>query len=170
MALFEPLSMSARRDDAATRSVLQPLDPIGDAVAAGHEHEEPGAFTLRDAQAEARDLLIQARSDGGYRASLPRVLEMVRQHPDAEALQITAARLIMEDGDVHRALIAWTGVHHRFPAAPEPFRMCVRMTLREHGEEAAEALLRDRIPDPAKVDDEPGLMALAFGREELALS
>jgi glycosyltransferase involved in cell wall biosynthesis len=169
MTLFEPLYAGARRDAAAARLAHQPSDPVGDAVAAGHDHAEPGAFTLRDAQAEARDLLTQARSDGGYRASLPRVLELVRQHPDAEALQTTAARLIMEDGDAHRALTAWTGVHHRFPNAPEPFRMCVRMTLREHGEEAAEALLHDRIPDPAKVDDEPGLMALAFGREELAL-
>ena len=169
MALFEPPLAGALRDAGASRSTYQPSDLVGDAVAAGHEHAEPGAFTLRDAQAEARDLLTQARSDGGYRASLPRVLELVRQHPDAEALQITAARLIMEDGDARRALTAWSGVHQRFPNAPEPFRMCVRMTLREHGEEAAEALLHERIPDPAKVDDEAGLMALAFGREEMAL-
>ena len=167
MTLFDPLLAGARRGGDGPSTYRS--DPVGDAVAAGHEHGEPGPFTLRDAQAEARDLLNQARSDGGYRASLPRVLELVRQHPDAEALQITAARLIMEDGDAHRALTAWTGVHHRFPGAPEPFRMCVRMTVREHGVEAAEALLRERIADPAKVDDEAGLLALAFGREELAL-
>ena len=167
MALFEPLSSGVRRLG-ATGHARQASDPVGDAVAAGHEHSEPGAFTLRDAQAEARDLLTQARSDGGYRASLPRVLELVRHHPDAEALQVTAARLIMEDGDSHRALSAWSGVHQRFPAAAEPFRMMVRMTLREHGESAAEALLQERIPDPAKIEDEASLLALAFGREELA--
>jgi glycosyltransferase involved in cell wall biosynthesis len=167
MTLHEPLSPALQAGPGGLSSYQS--DPVGDAVAAGHERGGPGAFTLRDAQAEARDLLNQARSDGGYRASLPRVLQLVKQHPDAEALQITAARLIMEDGDAHRALTAWSGVHHRFPAAPEPFRMCVRMTLREHGEEAAEALLRERIPDPAKIDDEAGLLALAFGREELAL-
>ena len=167
MTLFDPLLAGARRGGRGSSTYQS--DPVGDAVAAGHEQGKPGAFTLRDAQAEARDLLKQARSDGGYRASLPRVLELVRQHPDAEALQITAARLIMEDGDAHRALTAWTGVHHRFPNAPEPFRMCVRMTMREHGEEAAEALLHERIPDPARVTDEMGLLALAFGREELAL-
>ena len=168
MGLFEALAADNRSEADAARRLLHPSDPVSDAVAAGHEHGAPGDFTLRDAQAEARDLLTQARSDGGFRASLPRVLELIVQHPDAEALQITAARLIMEDGEAHRALTAWIGVHHRFPHAPEPFRMCVRMTLREQGEEAAEALLRERIPDPAKVDDEPGLMALAFGREELA--
>jgi len=168
VALFEPLAAGLRRSSAAA-SARQPSDPVGEAVAVGHERSGPGAFTLRAALAEARHMLAQARSDGGYRASLPRVLELVRQHPDAEALQVTAARLIMEDGDALRALTAWTGVHHRFPNAPEPFRMMVRMTMRTHGEEAAEALLHERIPDPAKIDDEAGLLALAFGREELAL-
>ncbi|MGI9169929.1 MAG: glycosyltransferase, partial [Caulobacteraceae bacterium] len=163
MALFESLAGDRR----AVRRADQPADPIGEAVAAGHEHPGPGALTLRLALAEARDLLAQARADGGFRASLPRVLELVRGHPDAETLQTTAARLIMEDGDSHRALLAWAGVHRRFPSVAEPFRMFVRMTVREHGEEEAEALLRDRIPDPARVDDEAGLLALAFGREEL---
>ncbi|MEO8926233.1 MAG: glycosyltransferase [Caulobacteraceae bacterium] len=167
MASIEPLA--AGRDQGEAGPSAQPSDPVGDAVAAGHEHPGPGDFTLRAAQAEARDMLAKARADGGFRASLPRVLELVRQHPDAEALQITAARLIMEDGDSRRALTAWTGVHHRFPAAAEPFRMMVRMTMREHGEKAAEALMHERIPDPAKVADEAGLMALAFGREELGL-
>ncbi|MGI8839350.1 MAG: glycosyltransferase [Caulobacteraceae bacterium] len=167
MTLHEPLSGDPRVHEGAV--IYQPSDPVSEAVAAGHDFGGPGAFTLRDAQAEARDLLNHARSDGGFRASLPRVLQLVRQHPDAETLQTTAARLIMEDGDWRRALVAWTGVHHRFPGAPEPFRMCVRMTFREHGEAAAEALLRERIPDPARVDDEAGLLALAFGREELGL-
>ncbi len=166
MTLFEPLAGRARDGGP---SMYQLSDPVGDAVTAGHEGGEPGAFTLRDAQAEARDLLIKARSDGGYRASLPRVLELVRQHPDAESLQTIAARLIMEDGDAHRALTAWRGVHHRFPGAPEPFRMCVRLTMREYGEGPAEALLHERIADPSQVDDEADLLALAFGREELAL-
>lgn len=142
-------------------------DPVGDAVAAGHDREGPGALTLREASAEARDLLTQARKDGGFRASLPRVLELVRQHPDADALQIAAGRLIMEDGDINRALTAWAGIHGRFPDAAEPFRMLVRMTLRLHGESAADALLHDRVPDPSVVDDEADLLALGFGNEEL---
>lgn len=142
------------------------LDPVGDAVALGHEQEHSGLLPLRHALAESRDLLTQARSDGGFRASLPRALELVRLHPDVEALQTTAARIVMEDRDNRRALACWAGVHQRFPQAPEPFRMLVRMTLRERGEEAAEALLADRVPDPT-VEDEADLLALGFGLEEL---
>jgi glycosyltransferase involved in cell wall biosynthesis/Flp pilus assembly protein TadD len=144
------------------------LDPVGEAVASGHDHDGDTEVSLRHALAEARDLLRQARSDGGFRASLPRALQLVREHPDAEALQVTAARLVMEDGDNRRALACWAGVHHRFPLASEPFRMLVRMTLRERGEEAAEALLADRIPDPS-VEEEADLLALGFGLEEIGL-
>ncbi|MBA3810068.1 MAG: glycosyltransferase [Caulobacteraceae bacterium] len=168
MALLEdPPARRVDEEADSWRSVFEASDPVGAAVALGQGHAAPGAFTLRLALAEARDLQAQAKGDGGYRASWPRVLELVRQHPDAEALQSTAARLIMDDGDTRRAMACWIGVHHRFPGAPEPFRMHVRMTLREHGEAAAERLVRERFADPAKVEDEPGLLALAFGHEEL---
>ena len=168
MALLEDPPAGGVADDSdPSRSAFEALDPVGAAVAMGHGHAGPGSFTLRNALAEARDLQAQAKGDGGYRASWPRVLELVRQHPDAEALQSAAARLIMDDGDTRRAMACWIGIHHRFPNAPEPFRMHVRMTLREHGEAAAELLVRERFADAAKVEDEPGLLALAFGHEEL---
>ncbi len=144
-----------------------PADPVTEAVVAGHELPGAGDLGLKEAVAEARDLLAQARRDLGFRASLPRVLELVRRHPESDALQIAAGRLIMEDGDINRAHAAWAAIHQRFPEAAEPFRMLVRMTLRLHGETAADAVLHERVPDPSVVEDEPGLLALAFGNEEL---
>ncbi len=142
-------------------------DPVGEAAAVPDDPRRRAVISLRVALAEARDLLKQARNDGGYRASLPRVLDLVRQHPDIEALQSTAARLIMEDGDAPRALTAWRGVNQRFPRSVEPFRMIVRMTARLYGEAKARALLDARIPDPSGVADEDDMLVLAFGLEEL---
>lgn len=169
MASSEILDAGAAGGNGAAQAERLTADPIGEAVAAGHELGRPRGLSLRHAKGEARDLLAHARSDGGYRASLPRALDLVRQHPDDEDLQITAARLLMEDGDARRALTAWTGIHERFPSAVEPFRMCVRTCVRELGAAAAQALLHERIPDPTAVEDEADLMALAFGREELGL-
>ena len=142
-------------------------DPVTEAVVAGHEQVAPVGLGIKEAVAEARDLLTQARRDGAFRASLPRVLELIRGHPDSDALQIAAGRLIMEDGDLRRASLVWSAIHQRFPEAVEPFRMLVRMTLRLHGEAAADAVLHERAPDPSVIEDEPGLLALAFGAEEL---
>ena len=73
----------------------------------------------------------------------------------------------MEDGDITRAHAVWSAIHQRFPDSVEPFRMLVRMTLRLQGEGPADAILHDRVPDPSVVEDEPGLLALGFGNEEL---
>ena len=143
-------------------------DLIGAAVALGRQRTRARTTSLRTAWAEAKDLLNQARSDGAFRASLPRALDLVNQHPEDESLQNTAARLIMEDGDACRGLSAWSGVHSRFPTAMEPFRMVVRMTLRTRGEVAAREVLQHRFPNPGKLQGEEDLLALAFAYEELA--
>ena len=142
-------------------------DPVTDAVRDGLAAKRKRTVSRRVALSEAGDILKQSRRDGAYKASIPRVLELIREHPDAEDLQFTAARLIMEAGDTQAAFAAWRGIHQRFPSAPEPFRMVVRMTLRLNGEDAARAVVSARFPDVSSVSGEQPLFALAFGLEEL---
>jgi len=158
----------AERDSGAVARVADAheIDPVTAAAAHGPAGQSR-ATSVRSALAEARDLLTQARGDGAFRASLPRALDLVSHHPDIEPLQSTAARLIMEDGDSVRALAAWSGVHQRFPAALEPFRMLIRLTTRTQGTSAAESIFRERFPNPDLVQNEDGLLALALGYEEL---
>ena len=142
-------------------------DPVADAVRGGAAAKRKRSVSRRGALSEASDLLKQARRDGAYKASLPRVLELILEYPDAEDLQLTAARLIMESGDTQTAFVVWQGIHERFPSAPEPFRMIVRMTLRLNGEDAARAVVKARFPDASSVSGEQPLFALAFGLEEI---
>ena len=142
-------------------------DIVTEAVNAGVSGRSSRHISLRAALAEARDLLAQARSDGGYRASLPRILDLIALQPLSEDLQATAARLLMEAGDFPAAMTAWSGIRQRFPEAAEPFRMIVRMTCRLHGVDAAVSLLNARFPDPSVVEDELDLFSLALGYEEV---
>jgi glycosyltransferase involved in cell wall biosynthesis len=163
MSLAQP-SVSGRE---STVSGSRLADPVAVAAADGLALKRKRTLPRRAALSEASDLLKQARRDGAYKASLPRVLELIREHPDVEDLQFTAARLIMESGDRQAALIVWQGVHERFPSAPEPFRMVVRMTARLNGEHEARAIFNARFPDVASVSGEQALFALALGLEEI---
>ncbi len=153
-------------DASPQRAAFHSPDPVSEAVAFGLQRQGPSELSLRRALSEARDLLVQARRDRAFRASLPRVLALVQGHPHAEDLQITAARLILENGD-SRAFTCWSEVHRRFPRAPEPFRILVRLTLRQAGETAAQALVDGRFPDLDLIADEPDLLAYAFAQQEL---
>jgi glycosyltransferase involved in cell wall biosynthesis len=166
MSLAEP-PVSGRVPTVAEESGERPADPVADAVRDGLAVKRKRTVSRRVALSESGDLLKQSRRDGAYKASLPRVLELIREYPDAEDLQFTAARLIMESGDIQTAFMVWQGVHRRFPSAPEPFRMVVRMTLRQNGEEAARAVVNARFPDASAVSGEQPLFALAFGLEEI---
>jgi len=142
-------------------------DPVAEAVREGRMAKRKRTVSRRVALSECSDLLKQARGDGAYRASLPRALELIREHPDAEDLQFTAARLIMEDGDTRTAFVVWKGILERFPSAPEPFRMIVRLTGRMRGTDSAKAIVEARFPDAASVSGELPLFALALGLEEI---
>ncbi len=141
-------------------------DVIGEAARSGAKPSKSGSIRLRDALAEASDLLNQARRDGAFRASLPHVLGLVRLHPGSMDLQVTAARLLSENHD-RASLMAWEGVCRRFPEAPEPFRVLLRLTLREKGREAAESLFEKRFATTTADEDELALLSVAFALEEL---
>jgi glycosyltransferase involved in cell wall biosynthesis len=166
MSLTAP-SVSGRLSTEAGVPGERRPDPVADAVRDGLAAKRKRTVSRRAALSEASDLLKQARNDGAYKASLPRVLELTREHPDAEDLQFTAARLIMEAGDTPTAFMVWKGIHERFPSAPEPFRMVVRMTGRLNGEDAARAIFNARFPDASLVSNEQPLFALALGLEEI---
>jgi hypothetical protein len=142
-------------------------DPVSEVVAAAQVTPRTPDLNLRQALSEAQDLLTQARGDGAYRASLPRTLALVRQHPNDIDLQVTAARLLMEGRD-SRALAAWLGILRRHPTAPEPFRMILRTVARRRGIQAAKAILDARYPEPERVEGEEELLSMAFGMEELS--
>lgn len=166
MSLSEPPQAAAtsRRDESAGP---KRADVVTDAVRLGLSQKTRRSMSRRTAIAEAGDLLRQARNDKAYGASLPRVLQLIQEYPEAEDLQFTAARLIMESGDTQNALSAWVGIHARFPAAPEPFRMIVRMTARTQGQDVARAIVAERFPDASVVSSEHALFALALGLEEI---
>jgi glycosyltransferase involved in cell wall biosynthesis len=166
MSLAEPSVPGRVSTSPAIAGGLTP-DPVAQAVEEGLASRRKKTVSRRAALSESSDLLKQARSDGAFKASLPRILELIGEHPDAEDLQFTAARLIMESGDTQTAFIVWTGIHERFPSAPEPFRMVVRMTFRLIGEDAARAKVDASFPDASAVSGEQPLFALAFGLEEL---
>jgi glycosyltransferase involved in cell wall biosynthesis len=166
MSLAEPFA-SGRSSTVVGRPDVRHVDPVADAVREGLTTRRKKTVSRRMALSESSDLLKQARSDGAYKASLPRVLDLIREHPDADDLQFTAARLIMEVGDAQTAFMVWKGVHERFPSAPEPFRMVVRMTARLKGTDAARAVVEARFPDASSVSGEQPLFALALSLEEL---
>jgi glycosyltransferase involved in cell wall biosynthesis len=159
---FDPDTRNSDENEGGRRA-----DIVTEAVKTGVTEKYSRSIPLRVALTEARELLAQARNDGAYRASLPRILDLIKQQPSAEDLQVTAARLLMEAGDYPAAMTAWDGILQRFPDATEPFRMMIRMTVRIHGVNAGVSMLNARFPDPSLVVDEPGLFTLALGYEEV---
>jgi glycosyltransferase involved in cell wall biosynthesis len=166
MSCVEP-PVSGREPTAAEGSVGRAADPVTAAIQDGLASRRKKTLSLRAALAEASDLLRQARGDGAYKASLPRMYDLIREHPGAEDLQFSAARLIMEDGDAHTALAVWQSILDRDPLSPEPLRMVIRLTSRLNGQEAARAIMTARFPDVDLVTAEQPLFALALGLEEL---
>jgi glycosyltransferase involved in cell wall biosynthesis len=166
MSLVEP-PVTGREPTVAEGPGGRHPDPITAAVREGLAAKRKRTLSRRVALAEASDLLRHARADGAYMASLPRLLELIREHPEAEDLQFTAARLIMEGGDGHTSLAVWRSILDRVPSAPEPFRMVVRLTSRLKGEEAAKAIVTAQFPDAALEAGEQPLFALALGLEEI---
>ncbi len=166
MSIVEP-PVSGREPMAAESSGGRHPDPVTAAVREGLTSRRKRSLSRRAALAEAGDLLRQARGDGAYKASLPRIIELIREYPQAEDLQFTAARLMMEDGDAQTALAVWKNILERLPSAPEPFRMVVRLTSRLNGEDAAKAILTAQFPDVSSVSGEAPLFALALGLEEV---
>lgn len=143
---------------------LREGDIVGAAVAqgarAGRMALRPDASVLR----RAGEVAALAR-DGDTDAALAVLLGLVRAYPASERLQILAARV----ADAHQPRapqdIVWEGIHQRFPAAVEPFRLMLRWTMRGLGRDAALQRLRDRFPGlPEDPDD---LLLYAWGQEEV---
>lgn len=140
-------------------------DPISQAVEEGLGRRNSG--NEKDALAEARTLVDQARRDGAWVASLPRALSLVQRHPTIEELQVATARLIAESGSTDEIWTALAGVHERFPDASEPYRMLVRHLLKVSDEDCAEAFVRSRFPDVHLAVSQGELLSLAAAEEEL---
>jgi tetratricopeptide (TPR) repeat protein len=146
------------------------IDVISKAVDAGLT-AEAGTTPRSDVAAsrEARDLLVQARRDGGFLASLPRALELVGHYPHSLAIQVNAARILLEGGDKHQALAAWRSISFRFPDSVEAFRLYVRLVKQNAGYDAALALVEERFPGLTAPQNADELLVLAMALEELEL-
>jgi glycosyltransferase involved in cell wall biosynthesis len=146
------------------------VDVISKAVDAGLTGTERNAPRSDLAGSrEARDLLVQARRDGGFLASLPRALELVGNHPHSLAIQINAARILLEGGDKHQALAAWRSISFRFPDSVEAFRLYVRLVRQNTGYDAALALVDERFPGLTAPHNPDELLVFAMALEELEL-
>ncbi len=143
------------------------LDLITLAVEQSRGGGSYSAAALKRAHLEARELLQQARRDNAFHASLPHALQLVRDFPEDESLQITAARLVTEGGDPRQALACWRSILTRFGLSAEAFRLYVRLVLRAHNLDAATALVDERFPRMAAIKDEQELVSLGLALEEL---
>ncbi len=143
-------------------------DPVSEAVQIGLARgPRGGEKQIKAALNEAKALLAQARKDKAFKSSLPRALQLVRDHPGEERLQLIAGRLIAEGAAPKLAFDTWSGMLVRFPDAVDPFRLLVRLINKRDGEDAAEAYVRRRFPDIRRLESETDLLAAAAAEEEL---
>jgi glycosyltransferase involved in cell wall biosynthesis len=130
---------------------------------------EPDERDVRLLLRESRELLEAARRDGAFRGSLPLALELVSRFPMIEGLQTVAARLILEGGDAHHALVCWRAILDRFPTSIEAFRLYIRLVRRLSGIAAATAILDERFQAADLPNNAAELIMFGYAHEELGL-
>ncbi len=128
-------------------------DPLAESIAQGRAAGAGGRRPTRQVRLQARSIRDRVRANGGHRAAIPELLDLIRTYPSIEEFQKITARILNEGGDRGSALQAWLGISLRFPRAMDAFHNLALLTLRENGPEAVAVLLRARFSRmPTKLD------------------
>lgn len=137
-------------------------DPLS--VALSIEPGEPPAAEIAQAEAiaEAGRLLEDAARGDLTPWQLSRAIDLARQFPDCEKLQIAAARLTQILRGAHAAAACWRDMLGRWPASTRILTEYAAVLHEIHGREGAMRIIESYIGDRADIDD-PG-MALRAAR------
>ncbi len=149
----------------ATAALATATDPVTAAVetglAAGNAKTVPASTFL--AKLERR--MERRAGTSATTALLDELLAEIRLYPTNERLQTLATRLVDDQQDGQRALLAWRRLGGRFPASSEALRMELRWIGRLVDPAAAQAELTRRFPSrPSTYDD---VFLYARGCDEL---
>lgn len=150
--------MAMPRDHATDAPPAWELDdPVAAAVGEAHHAGCATADVLAAAERLARG--------ADPAVALPALLDLVRQYPGQERIQLLAVRTLERLRDRAGAMPAWRSLLARFPRCPDALLLNLRWLLRQEGPAAATQALARCFPEPP--DAAADIILLARGWEEL---
>jgi glycosyltransferase involved in cell wall biosynthesis len=149
---LQPGFLSAEEQSFLNGEGTSAKDPVTLAVLSGRRrgnarHRASYAVTLR-----ARELFEKARRGVDPEQSLEALLQLIREYPNEDRLQILAARLL-EAGRYAGSADTWTRLVERMPSSEAVIAENMRRTIRNFGHQRAYQLLNHHFPIEPKSSD-----------------
>ncbi|MCA1749225.1 MAG: hypothetical protein LC634_06725 [Sphingomonadales bacterium] len=128
-------------------------DRLSSAIASGPEEPISREITRREAITESRAMLDEAERGDLAPWQLGRAIDLARQFPASETLQIAVGRLTRILAGAQAAASCWRDLLGRFPASTRILAEYAGVLRQLHGAEEARRIVDRYVGDPAEIED-----------------